>query len=359
MDSTTDLVPVNTEKTPSSDAVEETTNVSNENEDIPNSEEPTSVPSNEDEPIEESVAEQTKDIQSEPDLQQKHVEPISQSEDELVGEPMLAEDIVEPSSPPTEESVQLVETPSTVEEDNSAVETETTADQIDSTEIQPSKDENIIDDDNAATDNTTHSEAMEVDDADVADEDVSSEPATAANDADPDSTEVFVSPNPPNVDPTETTASSPNDDPTETTESNIHTEAENADTENQNELNSEMEVDSPPTANPDASLNQSVDLEEQHRPEEVDMEDVGETSISEKEKACAEDPFDSVKQNTSLSNENDSIVQTVDELDATINNTLDESAISEQNATNQDESVVGNVDEPVTSKDDEAAEGKH
>lgn len=140
--------------------------------------------------------------------------------------------------------------------------------------------------------------------------------------------------------------------------------SQNQDTEASSQDNIEQEtgaiVNSPEEMETDgqteeAILNKSAELSEEHPPEEVDMADVAETSISEREKQSAEDPFDSVKQNSSLSHDkDDSVCQTHDEVDSTFNNTLDESRVSDRNATNPEDSLVGEVVD-----NDVSADGKH
>lgn len=121
----------------------------------------------------------------------------------------------------------------------------------------------------------------------------------------------------------------------------------------------EMDVSVLPTN--ETSQTESIDHSEQPQTEEVDMEDVADTSISEKDKTFAEDPFDSVKQNTSFSNDKDA-ADTHDETDVTPNNTLNETGVSELNETNHEDSLVENTVESVSTNNttkENAAEGKN
>lgn len=105
-----------------------------------------------------------------------------------------------------------------------------------------------------------------------------------------------------------------------------------------------------------ASHNQSADLEDQQKPEEVDMENLADTSISDKEKPHAEDPFDSLKQDSSFSHNKDvSRAETPDDIAAPANNnTLDESGVNELNTTDTTDSMVEDV---VEKESEVAAEG--
>lgn len=327
MDSPIDPVPGDADETISANATVELPIISNDQQELPN----VGESNDEADDIEETV--------------------FHDAEEKIQSEPLVAPEDEQPTASEilTEQSIQ---------EDNAVVETETENDHVDALF---DKDESIEDDVPPAVD-SEHVKTMEGDTDDVPQKENVAEqnPQRPGSSLEPTSQMEVQETGVDDEENTELNNSQDDGDSKTNSPNKTEKELENASisVDRHPIANSpeEMETDNQLDSTLNDSLNKSADLEEEHKPEEVDMEDVAETSISEKEKTISEDPFDSIKQNST--NKDDNSVQT---RDTTANDTLDESGVTELNATNQDDSLVGDLGESTTLNKvdmDAAADGK-